>query len=145
MKYFLDIMWWKWYLTSVIFLSKTHVCWAYSLSHVRLFATWTVACQAPLSMGILRQEYWSGLSFPSPGDLSNPGIKSRSPTLQADSLSSEPPGKLKPITLRLKIRKTSNSNKGTSYKTSQNYQGHQKIQEMFEKLKAKKILRRHDN
>ena len=65
-----------------------------SLSHVRLFATpWTVAYQAPLSMGFSRQEYWSGLPFPSPGDLPDPGIESRSPTLQADALTSEPPGK----------------------------------------------------
>ena len=65
-----------------------------SLSHVHLFAnTWIVAHQAPLSMGFSRQEYWSGLPFPSPGDLPNPGIKPRSPTLQADSLLSEPPGK----------------------------------------------------
>ena len=53
---------------------------------------WTVARQALLSMGFSRQECWSGLSFPSPGDLPNPGIEPRSPTLQADSLLSEPPG-----------------------------------------------------
>ena len=53
---------------------------------------WTVALQAPLSMGFSRQEYWSGLPFSSPGDLSNPGIGPRSPALQADSLPSEPPG-----------------------------------------------------
>ena len=53
---------------------------------------WTVAL-APLSMGFSRQEYWSGLPFPSPGDLSNPWIKPRSPTLQADSLPAEPQGK----------------------------------------------------
>ena len=53
---------------------------------------WTVAYQAPPSMGFSRQEYWSGLSFPSPGDLPNPGIKPRSPTLQADTLTSAPPG-----------------------------------------------------
>ena len=48
-------------------------------SHVQLFAIlWTVACQVPLSMGFSRQEYWSGLSFPSPGDLSDPGIKPES-------------------------------------------------------------------
>ena len=65
-----------------------------SLSRVRLFATpWTVARQAPLSMGFSRQEYWSGLAFPSPGDLPNPGIEPGSPALQADALSSEPPGK----------------------------------------------------
>ena len=64
------------------------------LSHVRLFATpWTVAHQAPLSMGFSRQEHRSGLPFPSPGDLSNPGIKPGSPALQAYSLLSEPPGK----------------------------------------------------
>ena len=65
-----------------------------SLSHVRLFPTpWTVAYQASLSMEFSRQEYWSELPFPSPGDLPNSGIKSGSPTLQADSLPSEPPGK----------------------------------------------------
>ena len=62
-----------------------------SLSHVRLFATlWTVAHQAPPSMGVSRQEYWSGLPFPSPGDLPNPGIELGSPALQADSLPSKP-------------------------------------------------------
>ena len=65
-----------------------------SLSRVRLFATlWTVAHQAPLSMGFSRQDYWSGLPFPSPGDLPDPGIEPRSPTLQADALPSAPPGK----------------------------------------------------
>ena len=66
-----------------------------SLSRVRLFVTpWTVAHQAPPSMGFSRQEYWSGLPFPSPGDLPDPGIKPRSPTFQADALTSEPPGNL---------------------------------------------------
>ena len=66
-----------------------------SLSHVRLFATpWSVAYQAPLSMGFPRQEYWSGLPFPSPGDLADPGIKPRSPALWTDAFPSEPPGKL---------------------------------------------------
>ena len=51
----------------------------------------TVAHQAPLSMGFSRQEYWSGLPFPSPGDLPNPGIKPGSPVLQAEALTSEPP------------------------------------------------------
>ena len=61
---------------------------------VRLFATpWTVAHQASPSMGFSRQEYWSGLPFPSPGDLPNPGIEPRSPALQADALPAEPPGK----------------------------------------------------
>ena len=63
------------------------------LSCVRLFATaWTVAHQAPLSMEFSRQEYWSGLPFPSPGDLLDPGIEPGSPALQADALPSEPPG-----------------------------------------------------
>ena len=54
---------------------------------------WTVASQASLSVESSRQEYWSQLPFPSPGDLPDPGIKPRSPALQADSLLPEPPGK----------------------------------------------------
>ena len=54
---------------------------------------WTVAYQAPLSMGFSRQEYWSGLPLPSPGDLPDPGIEAGSPSLQADTLPSKPPGK----------------------------------------------------
>ena len=54
-----------------------------------LATPWTIAHQAPLSMGFSRQEYWSGLPFPSPGDLPNPGIEPRSPALQADSLPTE--------------------------------------------------------
>ena len=70
------------------------VCEGKSLSRVRLFATpWTVAHQAPPSMRFSRKEYWSGLPFPSPGDLPDPGIEPRSPALQADALTSEPPGK----------------------------------------------------
>ena len=65
-----------------------------SLSRVLLFATpWTVAYQAPLSMEFSRQEYWSGLPFPTPGDLPDPGIEPRSPALQEDVLPSELPGK----------------------------------------------------
>ena len=65
-----------------------------SLSRVRLFANpWTVAYQASPSMGFSRQEYWSGLLFPSPGDLLDPGIEPGSPILQADTLPFEPPGK----------------------------------------------------
>ena len=65
-----------------------------SLSRVRLFATpWTVAYQAPPSVGFSRQKYWSGVPFPSPGDLSDAGIEPRSPAFQADTLTSEPPGK----------------------------------------------------
>ena len=62
--------------------------------HFRLFATpWTVVYQAPPFMGFSRQECWSGLPFPSQGDLPHPGIDPRSPTLQADTFPSEPPGK----------------------------------------------------
>ena len=64
------------------------------LSRVRLFATpWTVAHQAPQSMEFSRQDYWSGLPFPSPADLPNPGIEPGSPARQADALPSEPPGR----------------------------------------------------
>ena len=65
-----------------------------SLSRVRLFVTpWTVAYQAPPSMGFSRQKCWSGLPFPSPRDLPNPGIEPGSPTFQAKALPYEPPGK----------------------------------------------------
>ena len=64
-----------------------------SLSRVRLFVTpWTVPTRL-LSMGFSRQGYWSGLRFPSPGDVPDPGIELRSPALRADALPSEPPGK----------------------------------------------------
>ena len=77
----------------------------------------TVACQAPSSMEFSRQGYWSGLPFPSQGDLPNPGIKPGSPTLQADSLPSEPPGEpeiykthlLKQRYSRLVLEKTNSS------------------------------------
>ena len=66
-----------------------------SLSLVQLFATpWTVAYQAPPSMGFSRQEYWSGVPLPSPGELPNPGIEPKSPSLQAEALLSEPPGSM---------------------------------------------------
>ena len=65
-----------------------------SPSHVQLFAImWTVAYQAPPSMGFSRQEYWSGLPFPSPRDLSDPGVEPGFLALEADALTSEPPGK----------------------------------------------------
>ena len=64
------------------------------LSWVRLLVTpWTIAYQVLSSMEFPRQEYWSGLPFPSPGDLPDPEIKPRSPALQADTLPTEPPGK----------------------------------------------------
>ena len=74
----------------------------------RLCSTpWATAYQAPPPMGFSRQEYWSGVPLPSPGDLPNPGIKPRSPTLQADALPSEPPGKSNgsPITTYLAFLK----------------------------------------
>ena len=77
--------------TSLLFCMKVKVM---LLSRVRLFTTpSTVAYQAPQSMEFSRQEYKSGLSFPSPGDLPYPGIEPRSLALQADTLPSEPPGK----------------------------------------------------
>ena len=88
----------------------THIVKVKSLSRVRLFATpWTVAYQAFPSMGFSRQEYWSGLPFPSPGDLPDPGIGPGSPALEAGALTSEPPGKphihiyMSPILLILPI------------------------------------------
>ena len=75
-----------------------------SLSCVQLFATpWTITHQAPPSMGFSRQEYWSGLPFPSPEDLSDPGIEPRSPALEADALTSEPPWKIQASKVILKI------------------------------------------
>ena len=79
----------------IAFLRKSRKVKMKSLSRIQLFETlWTVAHQAPQSMGFSRQEYWSGLPFPSPGDLPDPGIEPRSPALQVDALTSEPPGKL---------------------------------------------------
>ena len=79
-----------------------NVC-AQLLSNVQLFANpWTVTGEAPLSMEFSMQEHWSGLPFPSPGDLLYLGIESRSPALQVDSLPSEPPGKTKPCILAIK-------------------------------------------
>ena len=85
----------------ITLLTKVHIVKAMffpvkvkSLSHVQLFATpWIVAYQAPLSMGFPRQEHWSGLPLPSPGDPPDPEIKPGSPALQADALPSEAPGK----------------------------------------------------
>ena len=70
------------------------MCSSHLLSRVRLFATpWTTGHQAPLSMGFPREEYWSGLPFPSPGDLPNPEIKPSSPALAGRVFTTEPPGK----------------------------------------------------
>ena len=56
---------------------------------------WTVACQAALSIGFSRQEYWSGLPFPSPGDVPDPGIEPMSPALAGEFFTAEPPGQSK--------------------------------------------------
>ena len=79
---------WKLLISTSFNLSYFPSLWVLShFSHVWIFATlWTVAHQAPLSMGFSRQEYWSGLLCPPPRDLPNPGIKPGSPALQADSL-----------------------------------------------------------
>ena len=75
-------------------VNQQHICF----SHVRIFETlWTAACQAPLSMGFSRQEYWSGLPFPPLGDLPNPGIESlslASPALAGRFFTFAPPGNL---------------------------------------------------
>ena len=68
---------------------------------------WTVACQVPLYVEFPRKEYWSGLPFPSPGDLPSAGIEPGSPALQADTLPSEPPGK-PPIMLYMVVNITEN-------------------------------------
>ena len=65
---------------------------------------WIAAHQAPLSMGFSRQEHWSGLPFPSPGDLPNPGVKPGSPALQADSLATELQEKLRGSISLAKLR-----------------------------------------
>ena len=83
---------------NVKYLIQRPQSWKGSRSRVRHFATpWTVAHQAPPSMGFSRPEYWSGLPFPSPGDLPNPGIEPRSPSFQAEALTSGSPGKPHPL------------------------------------------------
>ena len=93
--------------TKVLFISKAIIVGKVkvkSFCRVRLFVTpWTVAYQAPPSMGFSRQKYWSGLTFSSPGDLPDPGIEPRSPTFQADTLTSEPPGKPTIVGRRVQI------------------------------------------
>ena len=83
----------EWVKNRVLMYSmKMKVEW---LRPVQLFSPpWTVAHQAPPSMGFSRQEYWSGLPFPSSGDLPNPGTEPGSPALQTDSLPTEPPARI---------------------------------------------------
>ena len=74
-------------------LKQLPICFyscAFSKNPIYFVTPWTAAYQAPPSMGFSRQEYWSGLPFPSPGDLPDPGIEPRSPTLQADALIKSP-------------------------------------------------------
>ena len=78
-----------------------------SLSHVRLSATpWTVAYKASPSMGFSRQEYWSGLPFPSPEDLPDRGMEPSSPAFEADALTSEPPEKPYCFKVTIKMKPT---------------------------------------
>ena len=80
--------------TSLACSLQNAVAVVFSFSHVRLFVTpWTAAHQAPLSMGFSRQEHWSGLSFPSPGDLPDSGIETLSPALAGGFFTTEPAGK----------------------------------------------------
>ena len=97
---------WIWFANVEDFCSFVHQGCVCSVAEcVQLFAIpWTVAYQALLSMEFSRQEYWSGLLFPSPGDLPDPGIKPKSPVSQADALSSELPGKPQDKPLILQIR-----------------------------------------
>ena len=76
----------------MVLVLQIYCCGLVTKSCPALVTPWTVTCQAPLSVGFYRQEYRNGLPFPSPGN-SDSGIKPRSPTLQADWLPSEPPGK----------------------------------------------------
>ena len=81
-------------LNLIIYVHGVHKVKVLDTGCVHLFVTTQIeARQAPLSMEFSRQEYWTGLPFPSLGDLPDPGIKPKFPTLQADSLPSEPPGK----------------------------------------------------
>ena len=80
-------------ISSCLFLPCNIMCVSHSVVSDSFVTPWTVEHQTPLSMEFSRQEYWSGLPFPSPGDLPDPGIEPRSPALQADSLPTEPPGK----------------------------------------------------
>ena len=85
----------KWDLIKLKCFSTAKETIVKSLGHVQLFAIpWTIVYQASLSMGFSRQEYWSELPFPSPGDLPDLGIEPGSPALYADALTSEPPGKM---------------------------------------------------
>ena len=97
------------YPQDTLLRGNTYFCCLVAQLCLTIFAApWTIACQAPLCMGFPRQEYWSGLPFPSPGDLPDPGIESRSPTLLEDSLLSESlgkPGVLVPEFMKFPLKK----------------------------------------
>ena len=109
----ISVVWtWFWATRKIMYALK--LCYSLCMcscilshfSHCWLFATpWTVAHQAPLAVGFCRQEYWSGLPCPPPGDLPDPGIESTSPALQEDSLPTEPPGKPHDIAYLAKEKK----------------------------------------
>ena len=83
------------YVLLMSFLGIFSCCCLVAKTCLTLATPWTIACQVPLSMEFPRRKHWSGLPFPPPGDLPNPGIEPRSPALQVDSLPSELPGKPK--------------------------------------------------
>ena len=95
------------YFTTIFFFNfKVKVKVLGAQSCPTLGTPWTVACQAPLFIGFFREEYCSGLPFPSPEDLPDPGIEPRSLTLLTDSLPPEPPGKPNFFFLNFKITYT---------------------------------------
>ena len=105
-----------------------------TLSCVQIFATlWTVAYQTPPFMGFSKQEYWSGLPFPSPGDLPNPGVEPRSPTLQADALPSEALGKSYSERNRMLNRKLPNTQNRGFYNMYLGTENRQQLLYMTEK------------
>ena len=95
-----------WRILTLLNLVDVHFVYGYFFCLLLFFSSWVlsdsvtpwaVVCQAPLSMGFSRQEYWSGLLFPSPGDLPNPGIEPASPALPGGSFTAEPPGSRGPF------------------------------------------------
>ena len=98
----------KWLIVRIsVQLKKSYfvgACLVTSVMSNSLRPPWTVTRQAPLPMGFSRQEYWSGLPFLFPRDLSDPGIEPRSPTLQADSSPAEPPGK--PVDINPSVKRS---------------------------------------
>jgi len=129
---------WEWFLKTCRTEAGVGSCWlpslpqqclvvVYSLNPVRFFATpWTIAHQAPLSIGLPRQEYWSGLPFPSSGVLPDPGIRPGSPALWVDSFPTEPPGKAAPSTAVSKHLKT--------------LKGHPKMLSTYQGVKERELL-----